>query len=175
MRILVGTVAIFTALACMSANAQQNPCAKALEEMGILERDLSVMLAPIRTEAALRKYLASPQSNSPFAPLSQGARTRFVQSLRFSEKGLSGYEYGDLQQELTATQIYRILSLFGVETSTSAIPGLKVQSKSDELILLRGKLYNTTLRAATDYPGYICGGKASCIKDERAICIGANC
>jgi len=175
MRIFLRTALIFTAITCTAANAQQSPSARMLEEKEIVERDISVMLAPIRSKATLQEYLATHQKNSPFAALSPGAKRRFVQSLRFSEKGLSGYEYGDLQHELTVTQIYKLLSLFGVETSASAIPGLKAKSKSDELILLRGKLNQTTLRMATDYPGYICGGKASCVKDERAICIGANC
>ena len=96
-----------------------------------------------------------------------------MQSLIFGQNGLASFDFRDIRNELTATQAYRLLALFGVQRSTPAIPGLKVKTRADELILLL-KPDAQSLRA-TDYQDYKCESRATCAPAIGLICIGANC
>ena len=185
MRILVSAVCLAAAIASLSTHAQQSPTlanselrqknvVEALQEREILERDLATQMAEIKSRADLNRYLAKSRNDSPLSLLSAGAKQRFVQSLRFSDRGLASFDYRDLRDELTASQIYRILSLFGAERTTASIPNLRVSSTTDELILLqRGGV--SQLRMTEDYPGFACISRASCAKAADHICIGSSC
>ncbi|WP_240095645.1 hypothetical protein [Thermomonas flagellata] len=142
-------------------------------EREVLERELAVSLAPIRSGAELNRYLAAhPMAATPLAALSAPARERFLRSLVFGKDGLATFDYRDIQRELTATQAYRLLALFGVQRSTPSIPGLRVETRVDELILLHKA---EGLRAAADYLNYKCESRATCAPAHGLICIGANC
>ena len=148
------------------------------EEREMLARDLAAQLAEIKSSKEVARYLSKQgRQETPFSPLSAGARQRFIQSLRFSEKGLASYDYRDLRNELTATEIYRLLSLFGAEGSVFAIPDMKAESATDELIIMQGKLDRSgeMMRAPTDYEGYACISRASGAKAADHICIGSSC
>lgn len=132
------------------------------------ERQIAYELAPVKSAADLQKFLAKGTDRTPLAALSPGARQRFLQSLVFTEKGLASFKYDDLRTELTATQIYQVLSLFGAQRSTGTIPGLRVQSRADTLIAQPSG-------SETDYEGYRCEVKASCHENMHWICVGANC
>lgn len=123
----------------------------------------------IRSQSDLSFYLQhTAGSLSPLDRLSVQGRQRFLASLTFSDKGLSSFRYGDLRAELTASQIYQVLSLFGAQQHTSAIPGVRVVTSADHAIM-SGPHPNT------DYPNYWCASHATCLTQELAICIGANC
>lgn len=89
----------------------------------------------IRSAAELASYLESRGPNSPLDQLSPGALRRFIDSLTYNENGLTGYRTDDLQYELTATQAYRILELFGVQRITPLLRGLTIETSLDEAIM----------------------------------------
>lgn len=138
-------------------------------------RDIALRLAPIKGSQALATYIRStPTSLSPLATLSEGARARFIQGLSFNKNGLTSYNYADLKQELTASQIYRILSLFGVEHTTSLIHGIRLENDTDEAIM---RLDDNAgiVRPMSDYNDYRCVTPATCGRATDYICIGGNC
>ena len=135
------------------------------------ERELAFQLAPIKTAGHLQQYLArSLNRDSPLRFLSPGARQRFIQSLVFTDKGLASFDYRDLRVELSATQAYQLLSLFGAQRSTRAIPGLQATTATDATIM-----WNGGDGVIGDYPDYWCESKATCRPSTGAICIGGNC
>ncbi len=70
---------------------------------------LSSPKAMISSAGDLNKYLQSAtRSASPLGALSPNGRGRFLASLSFNQRGLTGFRYDDLQAELTPTQIYQI-------------------------------------------------------------------
>jgi hypothetical protein len=78
--------------------------------------------APIRSAAQLAGYLAVDHGpRDPLVALSPPARARFLESLRFGPNGLVSFQSGDIQAELSATQAYSLLSLFGLQAATCAI------------------------------------------------------
>ena len=174
-KLILSFVAVLVAGSVMSAQAQQIVKGDVSSgEQELLDRDLDNALAPIRSKVDLDRYLASRQiSATPLAALSSGSRQRFLQSLIFGQNGLASFDDRDIRNELTATQAYRLLALFGVQRSTPAIPGLKVKTRADELILLL-KPDAQSLRA-TDYQDYKCESRATCAPAIGLICIGANC
>ncbi|QDH69115.1 hypothetical protein [Marilutibacter alkalisoli] len=136
------------------------------------ERELAYQLAPIKSDMDLRTYLARNRSkDSPLNLLSPGARQRFIQSLVFTNKGLASFDYRDIQIELNATQTYQLLSLFGVQRSTRAIPNLEATTASDMTVMGGGVIS----LPPDDYPGYECEKAATCRESHGAICIGSNC
>lgn len=71
-------------------------------------------LVPIRSPAALQRYLReTPPGKSPLELLPRGAKKRFLGSLHFGRRGLGSFAYGDLQADLTDSQIHQVLGLFG--------------------------------------------------------------
>lgn len=129
---------------------------------------IDLVTAPVHSAADLNSYLAAtPASRSPLNALSPAARQRFIASLKFNQNGLTSYSYQDLETELTARQAYAILSLFGVQRSTSLIK-TATPSIADQLIA-------SPLQPAEDYRDFACGGHATCIRSAGDICIGSNC
>ncbi|MCJ8269675.1 MAG: hypothetical protein MJK04_09765, partial [Psychrosphaera sp.] len=75
-----------------------------------LRQQIAWERAPIKTREALDVLL---DGESPLDMLSESGKELFVQSIIFREKGLGGFNFGALVEELTPTQIHRILTLFG--------------------------------------------------------------
>lgn len=99
------------------------------------QEQLDVLLAPIQSAAGLQAYLDSRHQDSPLDRLSPAALQRFLDSLTFNDSGLTGYRTDDLQEELTATQAYRILELFGAQHTTPMLRGLTIKTKLDARIM----------------------------------------
>lgn len=138
-----------------------------LAERDLLERELAHELAPVKSMSDLEGLIASGIEKTPLHALSTGAQVRFLQSLVFTENGLASFYYEDMQRELDATEAYRILSLFGAQNSTRAIPGIRIASKSDELIM-------TPAADGGDHVGYLCHSRATCMESPSFICT-LNC
>lgn len=138
------------------------------------QRDVRLAMAPIRSRTQLDQYLArTPAADSPFSKLSPGARKRFLAGVTFNERGITGFRYGDLEMELSATDAYRILSLFGVEDLVPMLAHLRTDTPADQLIMAKaGTRVTPTLRA--DYMNYWCASRATCLPQEEAICT-TNC
>jgi hypothetical protein len=143
------------------------------------QRQLDMLSAPIHSESDLVKYdEKTDASQNPLNSLSQAARGRFLKSLVFSEKGLASFGEADLKTELSASQVYRILSLFGVQSSTQLVQGLRMENDVDRAIMSKASIIPYTMPGGAD--GYRCADVASgepahtCFNFPQAICT-ANC
>jgi hypothetical protein len=80
---------------------------------------LAYLAAPIKSAEDLADHSSSiALACSPLRYLSESGRRSFLASLTFNEKGLSSFRYADLEAELSPTQIFDILALFGVQHTT---------------------------------------------------------
>lgn len=122
----------------------------------------------IRSQAELRSYIsASTKSGSPIDALSPAARSRFLSSITFNNNGITGFSYRDLQSELTASQVYKVLSLFGVQRDT-ALVGARIATSND-------RAYSSVSpNTVPDYPNYYCEKHGTCAPYAGDICTG-NC
>lgn len=139
------------------------------------ERELQMESAPIRSKADLASYVSAfQQERSAFASLSVEGKQVFFESLRFNEIGLTGFNMRVLENELTATQIYKVLSLFGAQSLTRLMPNAKVVSGLDQHILLGNDSHKWRPEYdATDYPGYACAARATCSPSQQDICMSS--
>ncbi|WP_448098081.1 hypothetical protein [Luteibacter yeojuensis] len=146
------------------------------------QRQIDEARAPIKSEADLQNYLVAEQPNSPLNKLSPAAKAKFLSSLRFGDKALGSYNYEVLENELTASQIYDILSLFGAQATTHLISGAMVRTSTDALIM-KPQAINRPCGPGidscdsgggdgdTDYEGYGCGRPHTCIVEPGSICM----
>lgn len=122
------------------------------------------------------------KEDSPLNKFSEGAKARFVESIVFRRNGLGGFYYGDLEDELTPTEIYNVLSLFGAQDIVSHFTGARIVTSSDLLLMSPpnyidnndGELYGYYGPTGPDYMGYKCISRATCSIAERMICM-SNC
>ena len=93
-------------------------------------------MAQLASRESLTKFMKmTPADRNPLMLLSKDARERFLESLTFNHHGLTGYRYIDLENELTPTQIARLLALFGSQGNTSLFRKAQVKTAKDRRIL----------------------------------------
>jgi len=115
----------------------------------------------IRSRAELNDYLrTTAQSGSPIDCLAPSARSRFINSLVFTERGLGGFSPADLQAELTASQVFAILKLFGAEEYAPGIDA-RVVTAEDRAIKSRAPGSDST---------HYCDSNGSCSPRTDWIC-----
>jgi len=120
----------------------------------------------IQSQQDLRSYLAStPPTSSPLAALSPTGRRRFLSSLSFNKRGVTGFEYGALKAELSYSQIYQVLALFGIAEDASLISGARVVNATDRAIMVGP-------RPLHDYMNYYCqyNSGGTCAPAYNYIC-----
>lgn len=146
------------------ASKSSGASAAYLAEKELLRRELSYELAPIRSRQDLSAYLRSIQSRSPLARMSPAGQRRFLESLTFNERGLTGYGSDDLLAELSASEIYRVLSLFGAQHAAPFMDRARVSNDVDRAIapLGFGDMCDSE-------GGDTCGGDK-----QNAKCVGAG-
>lgn len=91
-----------------------------------------IATALITSTDQLGSHLATTPS-SPLYKLSPAARSHFVASLVFTPRGLGSYAYEDLAG-LSVADAYRVLSLFGAQSTVNSVPGLKENTDLDRTI-----------------------------------------
>lgn len=97
---------------------------------------INFLLAPIKSKKDLAWYLSShAHTKTPLDDLSAPAKTRFIEALVFTDSGLGSFDYKDLENELTPTQIYQVLSLFGAQGATAELSHAEVRSETDRLLI----------------------------------------
>lgn len=170
--LFVWLVALIGADLCRTASATEltRPDMSATTQQRRFEQQsrIDYATALIRSTEDLNRFLESPQfASSPLAEMSAAGRERFLNSVRFNEKGLTSFEYADLETELTPTQIYRVLKLFGAEHSTSLLSRTRVDSDDDAIIM-------NMLPSPIDYRDFECAKRATCSPANFNICTG-NC
>lgn len=135
----------------------------------LARRDIALALAKVRSTKDLSRLDA--ESRARLDKLSPKARARFLASLTFSDKGLSGFDYTVLVDELTATEIYRILELFGQQHITSMLSDVKVESSTDNLIMSLSK--DPTMKMRADHMKYRCETRSTCVSSTPHICMSS--
>lgn len=104
--------------------------------------NLALFSAPVRSLKDLKAHLLLQGNSSPLALLPEQKKQEFIDQLTFNENGLTGYRYSILEKELTPSQIYTILSLFGVQRHISVFRGAKISTKADAQLLRSGASTN---------------------------------
>lgn len=154
----------------------------ALGQQDLQNNEIVSRLAPIQSAADLQQYQVDhARIGSPLDRLSPSAKQRFLSSLTFSDKGLASFSYADLQDELTPSQIYQVLTLFGVQRTASFARHARIETDTDRMILGAPSVapqtctINSTLAGAgCDHEGYRCIERATCALAMQMICT-SNC
>jgi hypothetical protein len=146
-------------------------------------------MAMIRSEADLKSYLQSaPISRTPLGKLSLSAQRQFLASLTFNEKGLTGFNYRALPDELSVSEIYQVLSLFGMQRTTAMIPDARIETSVDAAIMrhispqacpprgpkIQGSEVSPQFGCDGDRKEYRCESKGTCQSRNTYICT-SNC
>jgi hypothetical protein len=128
----------------------------------------------IRSQSDLQQYLSATAAiGSPLGALSSGARDRFLSSITFGAKGITGFHYTDLQSELTASQIHDVLALFGAEKDVAIIPNVRVETAADKRTISALPIVPGGGGDGPDYPGYKCISRATCTTSPGDICMSS--
>lgn len=173
----IAFVMILSGFMAFSAQAEgmdpgyQESALRDVEARALLQREISGKLAKIKSEADLQTYLASTRSmQTPFDLLSPGAKRRFLESLVFTPNGLGSFTYADIRNELTLSEAYQLLALFGREATAASIRGVRVESESDHMI----SKASVGIRNA-DYMDYWCRTTSTCTRKLEDICVAPGC
>lgn len=135
------------------------------------DHKIAALLAPVKSRSDLLVYIQNSSiESSPLAKLSPGARHRFLASLTFNENGLTGYKYDDLARELNASEIYKLLSLFGAQHTTALLDDVRVESEAGKLIMSSTDSEMNMLMM-DDHKGYRCVSRATCNVASSYICM----
>ena len=153
-------------------------------EAYVVQQDLvAQQIAPIKSQVDLGNYLALRlDENSPLAALSPEARAQFISSLVFGANGLASFDYSSLRSELTPTQAYQVMALFGMQRTTALMKGLEIKSATDKMVMRNvhptpmacGSYPTPGQGTGCDHEGYRCESRATCMQAMSAICT-PNC
>lgn len=119
--------------------------------------------------------LRTRNAASPLSALSPSAQHRFLDSLRFTPAGLSSFRYADLEAELTPTQAYKLLALFGMQQDVRLLKSAHQVTTLDAVILgIGGGMAGGV--GLGDHDGYWCETSRphTCAQAPGFICTG-NC
>lgn len=146
-----------------------------------VERDLQFLAAPIKSKHDLDQHVAllkSKSFHSPLRYLSNSSLERFVASISFNEKGITGYLYDDLEKELTLSQAYEILALFGQQYNLWHLANAKVSTELDsdirQFIAKKREQENSAAAKCSgpkDRSSYWCSSRATCSNRVGSICL----
>lgn len=137
-----------------------------VEQQQVLRRN-----APVHSATQLAAFLAKARiSESPINALSPAARARFLNSLRFNETGMTSFYYADIESELSSSQAYDLLSMFGLQSTLSIMSKLRADTPEDRQV--RSAFGSqTTFKIMADHENYWCSGRAICSRDVGSICM----
>lgn len=97
-----------------------------------LQQQIDLATAPVKTAAALQVELNNP--SSPLAALGDDLPA-FSTSVTFDAQGVTALDSALLQQDLSATEIYHILQLFGWQSTISQYQQATINTDTDRLLL----------------------------------------
>lgn len=87
------------------------------------------LAAPIKSESDFRLELAN--AASPIHFLSAHGKSQFVEGVVFANGGVASLNVRPLENELTPSQIYRVLSLFGFQHLTHTVSTVRLETEAD--------------------------------------------
>ncbi len=163
----VKTISILMiAISLLSTQAfAQNNKMKANVSNDMIEREIANFHAPVKSQMDLRNFMASNRTTALDA-LSQNSKRDFIGSLKFTKKGLSSFNYNVLEAELTPTEIYGILSMFGLQRGTGQFDNARPQTSLDQAILNLYGENNRSIQANSGFESQFHGGSWGKIADE---------
>lgn len=139
---------------------------------------LDTQIAPIKSREQLREYLiAHPGQDNPLFPLSDRAKKHFLDSLVFTERGLASFDAGSLERNLTVSQIYHVLSMFGLQRMAHTFNGARVETEADAAVIALGKKQDVGAEAmpCPAIYHYKCSPPATCTGSSLNYCVTCNC
>jgi len=163
---------------------QSNATRNSVIQSYVFQKRIAWAFAPVKTEEAL---LAIAQQQSPLDLLSPDAKERFMDSIVFRSSGLGGFDYSDLEAELTPSQIHSVLSLFGSQHTVYHFDQARVETETDVLLLSKPLLPFAMQQSSVtgeqgigrpdinaafaDHKGYTCYSRATCKPSVNYICM----
>lgn len=167
---IFGASPAFAAVTSVGANLPAGVIyTQQLQQQLTKTQKLALLLAPIHSEGTLARYLATNQmKGSPLHYLDPQARQQFLISLTFNDNGLTGFAYQAFS-ELTPTQVYEILGLFGAQFLTPAFATGPVSTEADAQVL-EAYAVSPQIKPAGLY-NYWCSSRATCSPRSGTYCM----
>ncbi|KOR42696.1 hypothetical protein ADT25_13870 [Xanthomonas oryzae] len=140
------------------------------------QRNVIRKSAPVHSQAQLAEYLTkAKESDSPLNLLSSQARARFVDSLKFNERGVTSFYYADIESELSSGQAYDLLSVFGLQDTLHFMRNIRVSNDRDrEVMRAFGTKAGIDRAPREEHESYECVGRGTCHESTGSICTN-NC
>lgn len=165
-----------TSLNTRAAEPEARPAASVSPQFCMIQSvrsDMGLLSAPIRSRKDLSRHMRDArETGSPLRALSKQGTRKFIASLRFNEYGLTSYRYDILEQELSVTDAYLVLSLFGAQDDIRMLDKARVDSQLDnDLLMVRDLAAECS---GGDYKDMQCSARATCAPMTRHIC-KSNC
>lgn len=126
--------------------------------------EINQLLAPIKSSQNLEAF---NKEESPLNALPKEARQDFLDSLTFNERGLTGFNYHILETQLSPSQIYKILALFGSQHLTPKFQQAEATTPLDHLLLEQDFI------PYGDHLNYECISRATCAYAQQRICMSS--
>ena len=137
-----------------------------IDSIAIEEQKLRSSNALIKSKTDLDNLSTITYENFPLNFLSSKNKAIFIDSLTFSKKGLSSYNYKVLEELKDFNKVYKIMSLFGLEKATT----LTVNSQNHE----KGGSTSGSI-GLTIFENEWCSSPATCSIQNNSKCIADNC
>lgn len=86
---------------------------------------------------------------------------------------MTSFRYSDIEAELSASQAYRLLSLFGLESKVSSMRKIRVDSEEDRAVsrAYPASAFTPDRRQDGDHEDYACIGGHTCEESVGKICM----
>lgn len=149
-----------------------------VHEVHIAGLGIDAQIAPIKSRGQLADYLrAHVGPENPLFPLSEREKRIFLESLVFTDRGLASFNAQVLEGALSVSQIYHVLSLFGLQRAAYTFDGARVESEADRAILelgSSGQPSDISVMCPV-LKGTQCIPPATCWERISAWCVTCNC
>ena len=140
-----------------------------------LKDDLDFLIAPIKSSADLQRHARFAKAiHSPLMHLPAPARKRFLDSVTFNDTGVTGYRFDVLQDELTVSQAYQVLALFGEQRDVRYLDKAAIESELDLDVLRSLDAPGAKAQCDEEHVSYKCVSRATCQSATGFIC-KSNC
>jgi hypothetical protein len=167
-----------------SAREDSIPLAQSGQKSAIFDVqgiEVDTRMAQVKSRAELDAYLREDSNQDhPLFALSEDGLRQFLGSLVFTERGLASFNASALEAELTATQIYRVLSLFGLQRMAPLVAAkARVETGLDRSVIdlaSTSEFTNSPLDVACPViENTECTPPATCRSAFQAWCVTCNC
>lgn len=158
-----GMTLVLTLFAASFANAGERDVIDLVARDSLRASKMALEQAPLKSAADVYQYnRAMPQHLNPLSALSNSDRVRFLQSLRFNEKGLTEFDYTALRG-LSSAEVYKLLALFGMQGGSDLLSSSPKSGGASQQMMMAEFLID-----------HYCESKGTCREDNSRACT-SNC